>query len=531
MQELLIVGAGPAAVGAALAAVDDPDTRVTVIDVGGQLEEANDDARARLSRNRPEAWAIEDRTTVSRLPADSQVKGLPEKRAYGSDFPFRDFGQLVGLSATADVNDRLVSGAYGGFSNVWGAQVMPFRTSTFQAWPITADEMYSHYSRILEVIPYAAEADDLADQFPILGGNEPLPPLSDRSVAVLDRYAMHRERLKRRRIVVGRARLALESSACVRCGLCMTGCPYSLIYSASQTLDQLRRDARVEYYDGLLAVRVREDDRRSVVSAVELATGRLREFAADRVLLACGAIGTSRLVMGSLGLHDSTVQVAEATQFMLPFTSLKAVQDPSTANDFTLNQFNMAVGLDPDGADSSLLHFYTYNPAFVDALPAVLNVKPADALRQQLLRRLTVALGYLPSWAGPTFQMRTRAPRDPRQLPAAIISAGSPGFWRNSTLRAVLRRVSAAGPALDLWPVLPALRIAAGGKSYHWGATFPHSRHPRGRFSSDRLGRVQPWERTHLIDASVFPTIPATTFTLTLMANANRIAHAILKDA
>ena len=28
----------------------------------------------------------------------------------------------------------------------------------------------------------------------------------------------------------------------------------------------------------------------------------------------------------------------------------------------------------------------------------------------------------------------------------------------------------------------------------------------------------------HLVDASVFPTVPATTFTLTIMANAHRIA-------
>jgi choline dehydrogenase-like flavoprotein len=66
--------------------------------------------------------------------------------------------------------------------------------------------------------------------------------------------------------------------------------------------------------------------------------------------------------------------------------------------------------------------------------------------------------------------------------------------------------------------------VAAPGKSYHFGGSFPHAVSREGTFSSDRLGRVGDWQRIHLVDAAVFPTIPATTFTLTVMANAHRIA-------
>jgi choline dehydrogenase-like flavoprotein len=38
------------------------------------------------------------------------------------------------------------------------------------------------------------------------------------------------------------------------------------------------------------------------------------------------------------------------------------------------------------------------------------------------------------------------------------------------------------------------------------------------------LGRVGPWKNIHIVDASVFPDVPAMTFTLTIMANAHRIA-------
>ena len=45
---------------------------------------------------------------------------------------------------------------------------------------------------------------------------------------------------------------------------------------------------------------------------------------------------------------------------------------------------------------------------------------------------------------------------------------------------------------------------------------------PRG-FQTDLLGRLPGWQRVHAVDATVFPSIPATTITLSAMANAHRI--------
>jgi len=65
--------------------------------------------------------------------------------------------------------------------------------------------------------------------------------------------------------------------------------------------------------------------------------------------------------------------------------------------------------------------------------------------------------------------------------------------------------------------------VSAAMKSYHFGGTFPHARHCSG-YQSDLLGRLEGWDNIHLVDGSVFPSVPATTFTLTVMANAHRIA-------
>jgi choline dehydrogenase-like flavoprotein len=49
-----------------------------------------------------------------------------------------------------------------------------------------------------------------------------------------------------------------------------------------------------------------------------------------------------------------------------------------------------------------------------------------------------------------------------------------------------------------------------------------------GAFEVDLQGRPTGFSRVHLVDASVFPSLPATTITLSVMANAHRIGSVAL---
>jgi hypothetical protein len=278
-----------------------------------------------------------------------------------------------------------------------------------------------------------------------------------------------------------------------------------------------------------MVLNVAEEAKSAVVVAKELATGRTHRFEADRIYVACGAIGTTRLMADSLGLLDAELSMLESQQFVLPMLSLRATPDPRAEPDFTLNQFNMIVGLDGSSVDISQLHFYTFNSAFINALPAPLRGHFVEQAQVPLLRRLTVALGYLPSWRSPRLIVRVRPASNGASVPDLHVSRDTAHPGRNRGLRTVLTKLGRSSRLLDLYPVLPLLRLAAGGKSYHWGGSFPHSSDRSAVSGSDRLGRVGSWQRIHLVDASVFPSVPAMTFTLTIMANAHRIASETLE--
>jgi hypothetical protein len=69
------------------------------------------------------------------------------------------------------------------------------------------------------------------------------------------------------------------------------------------------------------------------------------------------------------------------------------------------------------------------------------------------------------------------------------------------------------------------IRFSNPGSGTHCGSSFPMCARPVGPFDSDSLGRPFGWRRIHAVDASVLPSIPGTTLSFPVMANAVRIAE------
>ena len=111
-------------------------------------------------------WTNDAIGMIAQQPVVERRKTLPEKWSYGSNFPLRDVGQLEGVRAVGGANRSVVSGAYGGFSNLWGAQIMPFSAATFDRWPFGRHEMDHHYRIALNEMTFTGDEDDLVHLVP-----------------------------------------------------------------------------------------------------------------------------------------------------------------------------------------------------------------------------------------------------------------------------------------------------------------------------------------------------------------------------
>ena len=95
----------------------------------------------------------------------------------------------------------------------------------------------------------------------------------------------------------------------------------------------------------------------------------------------------------------------------------------------------------------------------------------------------------------------------------------------NNYIKRINRLLMQQNHRLGFIPLIPLIQTIKIGESNHYGGTFPMRARTERYNESDCLGRPHGLNRIHLVDASIFPSVPAQSITLTSMANAYRIGY------
>jgi len=523
----IVVGTGPAGVSAAVALVRQ-GLPVTMLDVGLQLEAERLPIVERLASTDPTAWSSEDLRMVKQ-GVTSSSKGVPIKRLFGSDFPYQRVPDIFPLARGHHV-DTAMSFARGGFSTVWGAAMAPYLPEDLANWPVSFHELEPHYRAVLGFMSTSARKDDLSDVFriepPSTGALEP----SAQARALLDDLERARVPLTQLGFRFGSAWLAVRactSSAgpgCNYCGLCMYGCPRRLIYNSEQTLDYLRSFANFTYRPDVIVRSVSESAGGAVVHGFDAGSASPIHVPGERIFLACGALSSTRILLESLSAFDRSVTMLDSQYYLLPMIRYRSTGSVEGERLHTLCQLFLELS-DPVVSPRTVhLQIYTYNELYVDAFRHMLGplYRPLLPALKQIISRMMIVQGYLHSDLSPQIALTLRKSNSdgPATLHAErIVGAVDP----KNTVRRVIRKLRQARTYLRAIPVGTMLQMAPSGRGFHSGGTFPMRTEP-AELESDRFGRPHGFKRIHVVDSSVFPSIPATTITFSVMANAHRIA-------
>lgn len=519
-----VIGSGPAGVAAA-AALLEQGLAVTMLDAGGELEPHVQSAVARLAQRAPEDWSVADRDAL-KGPLRYNAEGAPLKLAFGSDYVYRDVEALQPV-ATSGV-DAYRSLSTGGLSVLWGAAILPYSEADFEGWPLTLTDMARYYVAALEMTGLAAEHDALARIYPLYVAPTARLDLSAQARFVADRMAQHIDELERQQIHVGRARLAITQGpdagrACAHCGMCLYGCPYGLIYSTQVTL-RTRLAAfgnAFTYVPGVVVRRLTERGGTVVIDAVARDTLRPKRFEAARVYLGAGVLGSTAILLESLQAFSQPVLLKQSDHFLLPLALRGSAGRVSTERLHTLSQLFIEV-LDPRVSRHGVhLQLYTYNDFYArmakDRLGPIYPL--AAPLVEKFIERMLVLKGYLHSEesAGISAALEQRA-----EGPVLRLAAQAPERSNRAitALTALMRKNS---KRIGASPIGLGFRKGLPGSGVHVGGSFPMRRRPSGH-ESDVLGRPAGLSRVHVVDSTVFSTMAAAPPTLTIMANAFRIA-------
>jgi choline dehydrogenase-like flavoprotein len=490
---------------------------VTILDGGKKLEPERQEVLERLGRQPPEQWSAAD---LDRLRGDDQTSkhgSIHSKRTYGSEYPYEDIAEPL----TAERPPFHYSMARGGLSNVWGASILPSRQSDLDGWPITAAQLAEHYRAVLEFMPSTGVRDELEELLPAhVSAQRPLKP-SRQIAELLADLRKRRPALQKAGIHFGQSRVAAKAEGCVYCGLCLYGCPYSLIYSTAQTLRELVAAGKVDYRPGHVVERLESTGDGVIVHAKD-ASGNAVRLEARRVFVGAGVIPSAWLALHSLGIYDEPVTMLDSQYFIFPF--FRFFRTPGVDREPLYSLVQAFMEIDDPRVSRHLVHVevFSYSDFLKRALMAtgLRFILFHRWLQAQMFDRLLVLQCFLHS--DDSSRLTLRLKRDGEGRPKLEVKeAPVPGAYRSS-IKAGLK-LFANGLRLGGVPVVPAMQFAEPGRSYHSGGTFPMRESP-GKLETDMLGQLPGLPGVHFVDASVFPSIPATTITLTVMANAHRIA-------
>ena len=516
----VVVGSGPSGVSCAHALLD-AGAEVTMLDAGFELEP---DRRARLdavSRSGPQAGGGRHTLDFIRDGVAVAASGIPLKLAYGSSFPYR---LPAGVSIAPEGVAAKPSFARGGFSNVWGASMLPFGDEEMTGWPIKAADLEPHYRAVLRLMPFAARRDRLEHEFPLHHDAPAALRLSAQTTAFLADAEVAASSLEDHGIRFGASRLAVQADSgngqgCVYCALCMYGCPYGFIYNSSDTLDALREHPRFTYRSGILVNQLHETRHGVLLSGLELDARAPWRMRAEAVFLACGTVSTARVLMATLDAYERPLRAVDNCYFLLPWLRYRNRAGPDEAM-HTLAQAFVEISDPRLGPHTAHLQVYSYNELYRQQVRNVLKALDrlfGDAVDRHVLGRMLLIQGYLHSDLSAGIDLTLRRD-DARTLTMSV----SPNPKTRPALSALVSRLWAERRSFRAVPLAPALRVGAPGRGFHTGGTFPMRERPQ-QFETDVWGRVDGLSRVHVVDASVFPSLPATTITLSVMANAHRI--------
>jgi len=487
-----------------------------MVDGGADLETEKAQQLAALAATPPSDWWGAQSGWL-REGMKAAMEGIPQKLAYGSDFPYRAMPGAPSIEGE-DVNTKFSMGK-GGLSVVWGAATMSFAQHDLHGWPVSAAELAPHYKALLEFMPVAQESDDLEELWPTFQPTQAMP-LSPQARALWARMEANKPALRKKGVRFGKSRLAVEAPRCVRCGLCMYGCPYQLIYSTGFTVDALLQHPNFTYSPGYAAQRMEESTDEVRVHAMR-GDRTMALLRAERVFVAAGVLASAALMLRTLGIYDRAVTFRESHYYLLPMLRLAGVPGFELGGVHTLTQIFLEIMDDAISPNTIHLQTYTYNDLFEQPIARKLGPLAKIFPWKTFLSRLYLLQGYLHSDHSPltTGTLVRRGEGDVLRLVAEERPETTPMIDR------LVKKLAGMRSETGMLPLKPLMARGEPGRGFHTGSSFPMQAQPES-FGSDMLRRTGGLQRLHLVDSSVLPSIPATTITYTVMANAHRIGTA-----
>lgn len=518
--DILVVGSGPAGVSAAIPLVE-AGWRVLMIDAGLEAEQPPPAQKFYAIRTQDwRQWKLFVGAQFQALRAD--VPASPKFRAPTNAFAYAGYRQAYNVRAA---NFSVIGSlAAGGLSNIWGAGVSYYTADDLRDFPITRTELEPSYRAITARIGISgSDSDDLADFFGADISLQPPTALNENAARLLRRYNANRAAARRQGVALGRARNAVltqdlgERQRCDESNACVWGCARGAIYSAAFDLARLRRHDNFHYCGRLMVESLRRQDDRCTLRIRPLDGSEAFEHPAKKIILACGALGSAKLVLNALGIMDRELPFVSSPTLGFAVWLPERLGAAVARQGFGLSQLSFSVR-GSEERNSAFGNLFGTDGLLTSELIRYLPFSAPTAIGFARLLSPSLLLGncFLPGH----FSRHSFSCRSDGTLEVHGAYHNGISSWVAEVKRRLNRMFLRYGMV-----ILPnSFQLTTPGSDVHYAATLPMRRAPES-FQTRATGEIAALAGVYVVDGAVLSALPGKAHTLTIMANADRIAR------
>lgn len=413
--------------------------------------------------------------------------------------------------------------ARGGLANAWGGGLYRYTDDDLKMFPIRVTDLNPYFDKLTIEVGISGTDDDLR---PFFGSSQYLLPplrLSYNASKLFRAYQSRKRVLHKRGFHLGRPRVGIlskngDSRSAFRYQNLEFCQEVSSIYSPRFTIDRLIADGKVNYENHTLVQSWEELDGVVTVECVNIRTGHPVSYKCRMLVLAAGAINTTKIVLSSFRDYKTRLHLLENPALMIPLVLPSSIGRRLDSEAFGLVQLNVIWQSEAYGdlLQGSVTEITSPMRAeFFASLPYSAHANLG------LIRYLIPAMMVLQLYFPASAQIpNTISVRENGNLEIQ----GHPNSLDLQKLKPFLKYFRSFGG----WSHTKLVIRVPTGHAIHYAGTLPMKEVP-GRYQCDHQGRLDGAKNVFIADSASFSDLPAKNMSFTMMANAMRVMKYVVE--
>lgn len=532
IYDFIIIGSGPGAVIAASTLVD-AGKNILMIDGGNQdskyQSSVNNENFVDLRQNDSQQYKYFLGYEFEAIPS-SEVKT-------GAQLTPSRKHVVAGIDQWCPILSEdfspMESLAYGGLGTGWGLGAYVYSDEELEKAGLPIPEMRDSYQFVADKIGISCGNDDISSS--IASGLKGLQPSiePDNSVKILlEKYEKRKSWFKNRNIIAGLPSLALLTKPIEN----RESCDYNdmdfyhdktkAAWRPAIEIDRLKTRSNFNYLPGHFALSFHESEDSVEVLIIRMDTMSKLKLKAYKLMLGAGALGSARIVLRSLPVQNLPVLCNPYTY--MPAINLKMIGKTLIKRKTSMAQAMLLYNPDKTGMNIVSVAIYTYRSLLLMRLiqESPLNIAANRKIFKWLYPAFIIAGIHHPDYGNSKRKMVLEANTESKTGDALKVEF----FVDNETKKRITQGEKNISKAMKKMGVFPIKKLNPGmGSSIHYGGTLPVSDSNTPGYTSCN-GKLYGTNSVYSVDGAAFKYLPAKGITLSIMANAHRVAKSILKN-